>query len=59
MSEHKKENLIKHGMTLTSFTSKYPANRREPMMIKMVPMRKRPVARAIALYGTLGGLLLN
>lgn len=40
-------------------TPKYPAIRREPMVIRSEPMRKRTVARAIALYGTLGGLFLN
>lgn len=29
------------------------------MVIKTEPMRKRTAARVIALYGTLGGLLLN
>lgn len=29
------------------------------MMIKTEPMRKSTTARAIALYGTLGGLFLN
>lgn len=40
-------------------TPKYPARSRAPMMINREPIIKRTVARAMALYGTLGGLFLN
>lgn len=40
-------------------TPKYPARRRAPMMINRDPIKKSTVASAMALYGTLGGLLLN
>ena len=37
----------------------FAARRREPMIIRKVPIKNRTVARAMALYGILGGLLLN
>lgn len=49
----------KNSVRVLTVTSKYPARRRAPMMISREPIKKRTVARAMALYGTLGGLLLN
>lgn len=48
-----------NSVQVLTVTPKYPARRRAPMMINREPIKKRTVARAMALYGTLGGLLLN
>lgn len=51
--------LGKNSAQSLTWTPKYPARRRAPMMINREPITKRTVARAMALYGTLGGLFLN
>lgn len=50
--------LIHKHPKLTS-TSIVPARRRAPKIISKEPVRKRNIAKAIALYGTFGGLFLN
>ncbi len=53
-------NTVKYcKIKVLTVTPKYPARRRAPMMINREPIKKRTVASAMALYGTLGGLLLN
>ena len=47
------------SMLELTLTSKYPARSRAPMVISREPIKKRAVANAMALYGTLGGLFLN
>lgn len=56
-----KRDMLKslHRVQLLTVTPKYPAKRRAPMMMSREPIKKRTVAKAMALYGTLGGLFLN
>lgn len=48
-----------HIAQLLTLTPKYPAKRRAPIMMSREPIKKRTVAKAMALYGTFGGLFLN
>lgn len=56
-----KRDMLKslHRVQLLTVTPKYPAKRRAPMMMSREPIKKRTVAKAMALYGTFGGLFLN
>lgn len=56
-----KRDMLKslHRVQLLTLTPKYPAKRRAPMTMSREPIKKRTVAKAMALYGTFGGLFLN